>query len=272
MTSQTTNTLDLAGSAAWRGAGAGNGNARGADNLALQLFETLHCDRLGNVRRPMLLFGIIVVDVILIICSGLAAWSVISPSEHATAVWPLLFAGPWFIVAMLGANWAYSVSALRRPAAQMGKTASATATALLVITGFFYITGIALVSPALLVTWSAFTIVSISIARLAAGRLANRLAAAGRLRRRAVIVGGGEDASTLIDLLGSEREHLQILGIFDDRICPRDGASEHDTALVRLGSFDELETFCREAGVELLIVNVPTAAEERLVEIARQLM
>jgi hypothetical protein len=60
--------------------------------------------------------------------------------------------------------------------------------------------------------------------------------------------------------------------MFDDRTHTRDGTTEDDTSLRRLGTFQELEAFCRDQAVELLIVSVPAAAEERLLQIVKQLL
>src|SRR5262249_25110406 len=63
--------------------------------------------------------------------------------------------------------------------------------------------------------------------------------------------------------------HMRILGIFDDR--QRDRAPGDYRGVARLGTFESLADFCRKAGVDLLIVTVPTRAEERLMQILEKL-
>ena len=43
------------------------------------------------------------------------------------------------------------------------------------------------------------------------------------------------------------------------------------SSLARLGTFEDLENFCRDKGVDLLIVTVPTRAEDRLLQILQKL-
>ncbi|MGI9475430.1 MAG: undecaprenyl-phosphate glucose phosphotransferase, partial [Hyphomicrobiaceae bacterium] len=237
------------------------------------LFERCFCDRLGQLRRPMLLFSLVCVDLAVIALSGIGAYLITALNGigefAATAAIAIV---PFLIVAILSANWSYSISALRRPAAQIGKILSAIALIALVVSGALYLVGFMAVAPVTALTWSTLAFLALAGSRLVVAHSINHFAATGRLRRRAVIVGGGEDANTLVDLLSGESAHLEILGMFDDRSQTRDGSHEADVGLRRLGTFDELETFCREAGVELLIVSVPAAAEERLLQIVKQLL
>jgi Undecaprenyl-phosphate glucose phosphotransferase len=93
---------------------------------------------------------------------------------------------------------------------------------------------------------------------------------AGRLQRRAVIVGGGEPASALIHALAAEPENdVRICGIFDDRGADRVGASS--AGIPMLGNLDELVDFCRSSRVDLLIISLPLYAESRLLQVFRKL-
>ncbi|HUG60760.1 MAG TPA: sugar transferase, partial [Methylomirabilota bacterium] len=97
-----------------------------------------------------------------------------------------------------------------------------------------------------------------------------RQTAAGRLQRRAVIVGGGPAADTLIAAL--ERDggnELKILGIFDDRDDRRSPDSQKDYP--KLGTTADLVDFGRLAAVDLLIVSIPMSAETRLLQLLKQL-
>lgn len=235
--------------------------------------ERSFCDRLGQLRRPVLLFALVCFDLVMVALSGLAAYAL--TTEHglgdSTSMAAVLVL-PFLIIGVLSSNWSYTVSALRNPAAQIGKIITAIVVVSLAISGVLHLGGLQVISPATTLIWSAFASLSLSCGRVIAARTINLFAAAGRLRRRAVIVGGGEDANTLVDLLSAESAHLDILGVFDDRVQARDGSHEADVGLHRLGTFDELAEFCRESAVELLIVSVPAAAEERLLQIVKQLL
>lgn len=237
------------------------------------LFEHWFCDRIGQLRRPMLLLSLVCVDLAAIAFSGICAYLITaSKGVDESAATTAIVIMPFLIVGILSSNWSYSISALRQPAAQIGKILSAIALIALVVSGVLYLSGIEAVAPATTLTWSTFAFFSLAGSRVVVARSINHFAATGRLRRRAIIVGGGEDANTLVDLLRAESTHLEILGMFDDRSHPRDGTHQADVGLRRLGSFDELATFCREEGVELLIVSVPAAAEARLLQIVKQLL
>src|SRR5690606_34274567 len=91
-----------------------------------------------------------------------------------------------------------------------------------------------------------------------------------RLNRRAVIVGGGERAAELIARLeASPNNDVSIVGIFDDR------SDERSPAVVRgypkLGTISKLLDFARRTRVDLLIVSLPLSAENRLLQILKQL-
>ena len=106
--------------------------------------------------------------------------------------------------------------------------------------------------------------------RLLIGRLVAIWTASGILERRAVLVGGGPEAVELIHALREESSNdIRICGIFDDREDARVPAMNE--GLPRLGRIDELLEFGRQAEIDMLIVALPLAAEERLVQLLRRL-
>jgi Undecaprenyl-phosphate glucose phosphotransferase len=179
---------------------------------------------------------------------------------------------PWLVVGVLSAKWSYSISALRRPASQIGKVLTALAIVALVSNGLLFLSGSKVIQPSTTLAWISFAFLLLAVSRVAVAHVIHQLAKSGRLRRRAVIVGGGEDADSLVDMLREESAHLAILGMFDDRTANRDGSTTREDGVHRLGTFDELAAFCRDTGVELLIVSVPAAAEERILQIINKLL
>jgi Undecaprenyl-phosphate glucose phosphotransferase len=92
----------------------------------------------------------------------------------------------------------------------------------------------------------------------------------GLLARRTIIVGGGHGAlETIRRLEQSAKGAVQIIGVFDDRNAARlpDGMANYRL----LGSFDDLESFCRANAIDLLIVTIPARAETRLLEVLQKL-
>ena len=62
---------------------------------------------------------------------------------------------------------------------------------------------------------------------------------------------------------------MRILGVFDDR--QDDRVARSYAGVAKLGTFEMLTDFCRDACVDLLIVTVPARAEERLMQILYKL-
>ena len=125
-------------------------------------------------------------------------------------------------------------------------------------------------SPDFVVVWLVLSFACLGLIRVAAAGVVRALTEAGMLVRKTIIVGGGKEADDVIAALHRDgAAQLQILGVFDDRADER--VSESTAALARLGTFEDLENFCRDQAVDLLIVTVPTRAEDRLLQILNKL-
>lgn len=234
-------------------------------------WKSFFFDRLGNASRPKLLFAVALADAL----SVMAAWPLVNLLLHhafepswqsvcATAFVALLF------IAALRIQWSYTIPALRKFAQQVWKVMIAVAVVALGISGLIFLSGEAEISPRNVGAWMELTALMLCFVRFVAALVAQRLTRAGVLARRTVIVGGGKDAEDLIKELRDDPEnHLDILGIFDDR---RDERSSGDFGgVARLGTFEDLAEFCRKSSVDLLIVTVPARAEERLMQILDKL-
>jgi Undecaprenyl-phosphate glucose phosphotransferase len=92
----------------------------------------------------------------------------------------------------------------------------------------------------------------------------------GQFNRRAVIVGGGENASKVIAALqGSPDSGINLVGMFDDRDDKR--ATEELRGLHKLGNVDDLIEFVRATRIDTLLITLPVTAEERLLQILNRL-
>jgi len=140
---------------------------------------------------------------------------------------------------------------------------------LLIIIAFFSKLG-AEFSRGWLAIWFVAGIATLLIERAVMSVIVSRSTRSGRLRRRAVIVGGGARADELIKALEATNDSgIRICGIFDDRGDDRSPAQV--SGFVKLGTIAELASFARSANIDLLIVSLPYTAEERLLHILRQL-
>jgi Undecaprenyl-phosphate glucose phosphotransferase len=121
-----------------------------------------------------------------------------------------------------------------------------------------------------LAAWFVAGLFVLTILRVLVGRLVSSLTSQGVLDRRAVLVGGGPEAVELIRSLRAEPSHaIRICGIFDDRADDRVPALQE--GLPKLGRTDELLEFGRLAEIDLLIIALPMAAEQRLVQLLNRL-
>ncbi|MPZ59371.1 MAG: undecaprenyl-phosphate glucose phosphotransferase [Rhizobiales bacterium] len=106
--------------------------------------------------------------------------------------------------------------------------------------------------------------------RLALAQLVRQWMRDGRLERRTVIVGAGEEGERLVHTLTAQRESgLRVLGVFDDR--GDDRASLNCGGRPKLGTVDDLVEFARRTRVDLVVVSLPITAEKRILQMLRKL-
>ena len=179
-----------------------------------------------------------------------------------TAILTLVFAQ------LLGAN---SVSMLRRHSDRLAKLLLAWSVvfgivSVLLIIGD-YVPG---VKRLWFLVWYVAGVMVLGGASAITAIATRRLTRAGRLQRRAVIVGGGALAESLITALeetgGNE---LAILGIFDDRNDDR--SPESQQGFPKLGTVSDLVEFARVAAIDMVIVALPPTAEVRILQLLKKL-
>ncbi len=172
---------------------------------------------------------------------------------------------------VLKSRWAYTIPALSSIAQQIVEVALALFVA---ISGFLIVNIVAGVDVAPMRAWALhwflLALAASLFQRLVLSRLLGNWSKAGRMARRTVIVGGGKPTFELIERLDrSGSTAIQILGIFDDRDKYR--SPEQVGRYAKLGRFEDLEAFCRDQRVDLLIIALPTVAEERILHILKML-
>ncbi|WVX49728.1 UDP-glucose:undecaprenyl-phosphate glucose-1-phosphate transferase [Roseobacter fucihabitans] len=85
----------------------------------------------------------------------------------------------------------------------------------------------------------------------------------GLIARRAVIAGGGEEAARLIRGLGARQGNdIRVFGIFDDRDDTR--SPTQVLGVPKIGGYEDLLAFVRASEVDLVIIALPFAAEQRI--------
>jgi Undecaprenyl-phosphate glucose phosphotransferase len=119
-------------------------------------------------------------------------------------------------------------------------------------------------------TWFIAGFAALVVLRLVVAQLVKRWARNGIIERRAVIVGGGQGAETLIRSVEAQPDNdIRICGIFDDRDDRR--SPPIVAGYPKLGTVSELLEFARIAHIDMLIVSLPLTAESRVLSLLKKL-
>jgi Undecaprenyl-phosphate glucose phosphotransferase len=225
------------------------------------------------IEQPMVLTSVAMADTIVIIGAALLAASYSAASYAATVASPfLLGAGMAGIVLFaLQRAWAYTIPSLGDLVRQIARLAAGLGAAFAAMVAMVYLAGFEQSVPRqFLLVWVALSFGVMAMTRVGLSWQINRWSVAGRLTRRAVIVGGGRPAEELIrQLRRSATANIQICGVFDDRSKDR---SDNPTDRYRvLGTFEEMADFCRSESIDLIIVTLPSTAEERILHLMKKL-
>jgi Undecaprenyl-phosphate glucose phosphotransferase len=184
---------------------------------------------------------------------------------------------PVILATALLANIAFNIagthriSAYRKLISQMSRVLAAWTSVIVVLTiGVYFFKAADQMSRVWLLGWYAGGAVALVVYRLGLRAVVQKWTGEGRLKRRAVIVGGGQDAGDLIEKLGqSAANDINLFGLFDDRIDDR--SPEMVAGCPKLGRVADLVEFARRTPVDLVIVSMPLSAEKRVLEMLRTL-
>jgi Undecaprenyl-phosphate glucose phosphotransferase len=224
---------------------------------------------------PTMVTGLLRLGEFAALClTGLAIYlGYVGESLRFTAFYygPAILVGSALAVLLMQLSDCYQVPALRAaiktyPRAFMAWTA---AFALLAVFGFFMQFGLVF-SRFWFATWFAAGAVVLFLSRSLLAIAIRRWARNGVMERRAVIVGGGDMAESLIRSIEQEPDNdIRICGIFDDRDTRR--SPEVVAGYPKLGTVNELVTFARLARIDMLIIALPLSAELRVLQLLKKL-
>jgi Undecaprenyl-phosphate glucose phosphotransferase len=123
------------------------------------------------------------------------------------------------------------------------------------------------VAPGRLALWLVLGLLLTSLSRYFMANHLRRLQIRGRLTEVVAVVGAGEAADRLTRALRQTRsETIEVLGIFDDRL---DRAEAGTTRAC--GNLDQLIALGQTRRIDWILVTLPPAAEQRLVELVERL-
>jgi Undecaprenyl-phosphate glucose phosphotransferase len=140
----------------------------------------------------------------------------------------------------------------------------------LIAVGLFLFKASDQVSRVWLVSWYVTGAITLVVFRVSLRLLVQQWTREGKLKRRTVIVGGGRDAEDLIRAIRNGAENdIRLFGLFDDR--GDDRSPESVANVPKLGRVADLIEFARQTRVDLVIVSMPLSAENRVLEMLKQL-
>lgn len=121
-----------------------------------------------------------------------------------------------------------------------------------------------------MISWYVLGLLSLLFFRFAFAAILQQWCKEGRIYRRAVVVGGGDQGIAIIRALEATPESdIRICGVFDERSDDR--VPTHIEGYPKLGNYDELVEFGRKSRIDLLIVTLPLTAEGRIMSVLKKL-
>ncbi len=245
-------------------------SSTGINDVARQVASQYRRDTMS----PVMVSGVLrLVEFALLFASGIAVYcAYVGFFTHLAWQYPLAIAATSFLaVVLLELADFYQVPILMRPVTNFGRLLliwSGTF-ALMALTAFFMKTS-SDYSRVLFAIWFVVGFVLLFGLRLVTSRLLRRWARDGRMERRAVIVGGGKAAESLIRSVEKQPYNdIRICGIFDDRDDRR--SPPIVAGYPKLGNVSELIEFARIARIDMLIVSLPITAETRVLQLLKKL-
>lgn len=223
---------------------------------------------------PVMVSGVLrLVEFAILAVSGLVIYAYhVGFLEHLGWQYPVIITAASLVAVILFEVLdCYQLQSLLRPGGAIGRMSLcwALAFALMAVTAFFLKIS-AEYSRLLFGAWFVIGLALLAIERLVAARLIRRWTRNGRMERRAVIVGGGKAAETLIRSIEQQPYNdIRICGIFDDRDDRR--SPPIVAGYPKLGTVSELLAFARIARIDMLIVSLPVTAETRVLQLLKKL-
>lgn len=210
-----------------------------------------------------------VAEVGLLVATGVALFGLNDGDTLLSVITTLGLAG----VAELFINMLHlhGIAAYRRGPLQLWRSAFAWTAAFALLSGLvlLYDSGGALSRNWIFTFWIS-GLITLCLYRAVLHQVVMHWTRRGKFKRRTVIVGGGKDAEALIESIQtSAGDDIDLLGVFDDRSDDRSPKSV--ASLAKLGRVAELIEFARRTRVDLVIVSMPLFAENRVLDMLRQL-
>ncbi len=212
-----------------------------------------------------------VVEALLLMALGFAIEAVYVIEGQSTFYVPVIVATALLANVLFNAVRSHRIVAYRTVVSQLGRVLAAWTTVMIVLmVGVFVFKAGDLMSRVWLLAWYVSGAVTLIAFRLGLRALIQNWTEAGRLKRRTVIVGGGDDAAALIEQINAgANKDINLLGLFDDRVDER--SPDWVAGYQKLGKVSDLIEFARRTPIDLVIVSMPLSAEKRVLDMLTQL-
>ncbi len=212
-----------------------------------------------------------VVEALLLAALGIGIHLAYVGPEQNSFYMPVILATVLVANIVFNAVRSHRITTYRTTLSQIGRVIGGWAAVIIALTvGLFFFKAGDLVSRVWLLSWFASGAFLLVIYRSMLRALVLHWTNEGRLKRRAVIVGGGGDAALLIEQIqaGADKD-VNLLGLFDDRVGER--SPDIVAGYHKLGMVADLVEFARRTPIDLVIVSMPLSAEKRVLDMLTQL-
>jgi Undecaprenyl-phosphate glucose phosphotransferase len=222
-----------------------------------------------QIDQAWVVASVAALDAALVIATGLGVAALQKQPVWSPLLLSIAISG--LVLFTLQNAWAYTVNGLSNLVRQSTRLLLGLGAAFATLIAAIYILSLEAAIPrAFVIGWFGACLIFMASARFVTALLMKRWSAAGRLIRKAVVVGGGRNAEELIkQLRRSKLANIKVCGVFDDRA--KDRSPEPMDRYRVLGTFAEMEEFCRQEEIDLIIVTLPQSAEDRILQLMRQL-
>ena len=242
------------------------------DASKVELLNRLAAEPVKPAYSIVVLAGLVqAVELTLIVLSGLLIHSFYVADKADPSYFVLTPAVAILSVLVFQVLQMYNLAAFRSPVRQIFRlTGGWVFVFLVVFAALFFLKLEGSVSRVWVASWFLVGLGVLVAERALLARITLELAKAGRLARRAVIVGGGEYGHDLLRDFGAAKSpEITMLGVFDDR------ADDRSPLMVegypKLGNVDNLVEFARHTRIDLVIFALPITAEQRILQMLRKL-
>ncbi len=227
-----------------------------------------------DTTSPVMVSGTLrLIELGLLVAAGVVLYALyVGVTAHLYWEYPVvILGGSIAAVLLLELIDAYQIPNLLRPFNMLSRILLVWAGtfALMALAGFFFKISSEF-SRVWFSGWFVSGFVLLAFVRFLMARLVRRWARNGRMERRAVIVGGGKTAESLIrSIEQTPGNDIRICGIFDDRDDKR--SPPIVAGYPKLGTVAQLIDFARIARIDMLIVSLPITAESRVLSLLKKL-